>query len=112
MTSPSREDSTACSSATPWPYSANTAEMDSTASGSAETLSSSQASLTSGATRLDDAVVAAVDRHLCAGGLGEERATHGCGHVGHVATGDFHAQDVVALVLVHRQAVALGAAGQ
>src|SRR2546421_179979 len=44
MTSPSRDDSTTCSMATPWPYSAKAAASDSTASGSAVAASSSHAS--------------------------------------------------------------------
>src|SRR5262245_32523622 len=43
-TSPSRDESNGCSSATPWPYSAKAAESDSTASGSAAADTSSQAS--------------------------------------------------------------------
>ncbi len=47
-TSPSREDSTTCSMATPWPYSAKTDETDSTASGSACVSSSSHSQASPG----------------------------------------------------------------
>src|SRR5262249_14888701 len=58
---------------------------------------------------LDDAFIAAVDRKLRAGGLGEERAAHLRGELGHICASHFGTQHVVALVLVHREAIALGA---
>src|SRR5882672_6441617 len=57
----------------------------------------------------DDALIAAVDRHLGTGGLGEERAAHFRRELGDVAARDLGAQHVVGPVGLDRHAVLPGA---
>ena len=65
------------------------------------------------ADRLDVAqttlLVAAVDRHLRGGGLGEQAAAHLGGQLGDVLRGDLGLEQVVLLVLLDGQVVGLGA---
>src|ERR687885_1123393 len=103
--SPSREDSTTCSMATPWPYSAKIADTASTASGSAVVASSSHSS--SGMRcDSDHPLVAAVDRDLRARGPGEQRTAQLGGQLGHVAAGHLDPQHVVSAVVLNTQTVA------
>src|SRR5882672_787440 len=57
----------------------------------------------------DDALIAAVDRHLSAGGLGEEGPAHFGRELGDVEAPHFSAQHVVGLVRLHRHVVLLSA---
>src|SRR5581483_5230419 len=53
----------------------------------------------------DDALIAAVDRHLRARRLREQRPAHLGGELGDVAARDLGAKDIVRLVLLDRHAV-------
>ena len=57
---------------------------------------------------LDDAVVAAVDGDLGAGGGGEDGAGYGADHGGDSRGGDFGAEEVFGFILLHGHAVAFG----